>query len=107
PNVLMPPNHAKAQARGPYRAVGFGQKLRVRDLGQNVGGLPTAALADEILLRGEGQIRALLNVGGSPMMAWPDQRRTREALESLELVGTTALEYPPLDLTFRSVGLPQ
>ncbi len=94
PNVLMPPNHAKAQARGPYRAVG-GHKMRVRGLVQNIGGLPTAALAEEILLPGEGQIRALFNVGGSPMMAWPDQRKTREALESLELFVTTDVEYSP------------
>jgi anaerobic selenocysteine-containing dehydrogenase len=93
PNVLMPPNHAKAQARKPYRALGFGHKMRVRGLEQTNGGLPTAALADEILLPGEGQIRALLNVGGSPMMAWPDQRRTREALESLDLFVTTDVEY--------------
>jgi anaerobic selenocysteine-containing dehydrogenase len=93
PNVLMPPNHAKAQARRPYRALGFGHKMRVRGLEQTNGGLPTAALADEILLPGEGQIRALLNVGGSPMMAWPDQRRTREALESLDLFVTTDVEY--------------
>jgi hypothetical protein len=95
PNVLMPPNHAKAQARRPYRALGFGQKMRVRGLEQTNGGLPTAALADEILLPGEGQIRALLNVGGSPMMAWPDQRKTHEALESLELLVTTDVEYSP------------
>ena len=93
PNVLMPPNRARAQARGPYRAFGFGQKMRVRGLGQTNGGLPTAALAEEILLPGEGQIRALFNVGGSPMMAWPDQRRTRDALESLELLVTTDVEY--------------
>ena len=95
PNVLMPRNHAKAQARGPYRALGFGHKMRVRGLEQTNGGLPTAALAEEILLPGEGQIRALLNVGGSPMMAWPDQRRTRQALESLELLVTTDVEYSP------------
>ncbi len=95
PNVLMPPNRAKAQARGPYRAIGFGHKMRVRGLEQTNGGLPTAALADEILLPGDGQIRALLNVGGSPMMAWPDQRRTFEALDSLELFVTTDVEYSP------------
>ncbi|MHB8465876.1 MAG: molybdopterin-containing oxidoreductase family protein [Acidimicrobiales bacterium] len=95
PNVLMPPNHAKAQARRPYRALGFGHKMRVRGLEQTNGGLPTAVLAEEILLPGEGQIRALLNIGGSPMMAWPDQRRTREALESLELFVTTDVEYSP------------
>jgi anaerobic selenocysteine-containing dehydrogenase len=96
PNVLMPPNRAKAQARGPYRALGFGRKMRVRGLEQTNGGLPTAALADEILLPGDGQIRALFNVGGSPMMAWPDQRRTREALASLELLVTTDVEYSPM-----------
>jgi anaerobic selenocysteine-containing dehydrogenase len=95
PNVLMPPNHAKAQARRPYRAIGFGHKMRVRGLEQTNGGLPTAALADEILLPGEGQIRALFNVGGSPMVAWPDQRKTKEALESLDLFVTTDVEYTP------------
>ena len=95
PNVLMPPNHAKAQARRPYKASGFGHKMRVRGLEQVVGGLPTAALAEEILLPGEGQIRALFNVGGSPMAAWPDQRRTRKALEDLELFVTTDVEYSP------------
>ncbi len=93
PNVLMPENHAKAQARRPFRAIGFGKKMRVRGLEQTNGGMPTAALADEILLPGEGQIRALFNVGGSPMMAWPDQRKTREALESLDLFVTTDVEY--------------
>jgi anaerobic selenocysteine-containing dehydrogenase len=95
PNVLMPPNHAKAQARRPYRAIGFGHKMRVRGLEQTNGGLPTAALADEILLPGDGQIRALFNVGGSPMVAWPDQRKTKEALESLDLFVTTDVEYTP------------
>jgi anaerobic selenocysteine-containing dehydrogenase len=95
PNVLMPPNLAKAQARRPYRALGFGRKMRVRGLEQTNGGLPTAALADEILLPGDGQIRALFNVGGSPMMAWPDQQRTFEALKSLELLVTTDVEYSP------------
>ena len=77
PNVLLPPNHAKAQAFPPIPAWDLGTKLRVRGLGQTVAGLPTAALAEEILTPGDGQIRALFNVGGSPMMAWPDQRRTR------------------------------
>src|SRR5436305_10043371 len=45
PNVLMPPNHAKAQARGPYRAIGFGHKMRVRGLEEPNGGLTTDALA--------------------------------------------------------------
>jgi anaerobic selenocysteine-containing dehydrogenase len=117
PNVLMPRNQAKAQAYPPRPAWGFGHKMRVRGLGQNVGGLPTAALAEEILLPGEGQIRALLNIGGSPMMAWPDQRRTREALESLDLFVTTDIEYSPsarmahyivaTKMTFETPGMTQ
>ncbi len=95
PNVLMPRNKAKAQAYPPRPAWGFGHKMRVRGLEQNVGGLPTAALAEEMLLPGEGQIRALINIGGSPMMAWPDQRLTQQALESLELFVTTDVEYSP------------
>jgi len=86
PNVLLPAFTPKAQPYPPYRASGYGEKLRVRGLGQTTSGMPTAALADEILLDGDGQVRALFCVGGNPMMAWPDQRKTREALAKLELL---------------------
>jgi anaerobic selenocysteine-containing dehydrogenase len=117
PNVLMPPNRAKAQAIAPYRAWGFGHKMRVRGLEQTNGGLPTAALAEEILMPGDGQIRALFNIGGSPMMAWPDQRKTHEALKALELFVTTDVEYSPTarmadyvvatKMTFETAGMTQ
>ena len=58
----------------------------VRGLGNTACGLPTSALADEILLEGEGQIRALICMGGNPLMAWPDQTKTRAALEKLDLL---------------------
>jgi anaerobic selenocysteine-containing dehydrogenase len=32
--------------------------------------MPTAALADEILTPGDGQVRALIVVGGNPVLAW-------------------------------------
>jgi anaerobic selenocysteine-containing dehydrogenase len=48
--------------------------------------LPTAALVDEILTPGEGQVRALFVVGGNPLASWPNQARARRALESLELL---------------------
>ncbi len=54
--------------------------------------MPTAALADEILLEGEGQVKALICIGGNPMAAWPDQRKTERALESLELLVTLDTE---------------
>jgi anaerobic selenocysteine-containing dehydrogenase len=39
-----------------------------------------------MLLEGKGKIRALICYGGNPMMAWPDQIKTREALEGLDLL---------------------
>jgi len=42
--------------------------------------MPTAALPDEILLPGEGQVRALISCAGNPAAAFPDQRKTVAAL---------------------------
>ena len=94
PNVLLPPNPARAQAYPPY-PVTTGRRMRVRNLEQTVAGLPTGALAEEILTPGPGQIRALFNVGGSPATAWPDQSLARRALEDLDLFVTTDIEYSP------------
>lgn len=85
PGVLMTRMVAKAQAVSPYPAWGFGEKIRVRNLTNTVAGMPTAALADEILLPGEGQVRALFSLGSNPMAAWPDQHKTLAALNALEL----------------------
>jgi anaerobic selenocysteine-containing dehydrogenase len=94
PNVLLPPVRTRAQAFPPYPAL-TGRRMRVRGLERSVAGLPTGALAEEILLPGPGQIRALFNVGGSPATAWPDQRLARRALEDLDLFVTTDVEYSP------------
>ncbi len=88
----MPAFTAKAQAHPPYEGWGYGERLRVRGLTDTVCGMPTAALADEILLEGEGQVKALICIGGNPMAAWPDQRKTLRALESLELLVTLDTE---------------
>ncbi|BBY26736.1 molybdopterin-containing oxidoreductase family protein [Mycolicibacterium sediminis] len=92
PNTLMPAFVAKAQPHPPYEGWGYGEKLRVRDLTDTVAGMPTAALADEILLPGDGQVKALICIGGNPMAAWPDQRKTLRALESLDLLVTLDTE---------------
>ncbi|MDG2303261.1 MAG: molybdopterin-dependent oxidoreductase [Candidatus Binatia bacterium] len=86
PGVLINWPPRKAQAVEPSPAWGFGEKLRVRGLGNTAAGLPTAAAADEILLEGEGQVRALLNLGGNPLVAWPDQKKTHDALGRLDLL---------------------
>ena len=92
PNTLLPAFTAKAQPHAPYQGWGYGERLRVRGLTDTVAGMPTAALAEEILLTGDGQVRALICVGGNPMAAWPDQRKTEQALKSLDLLVTLDTE---------------
>ena len=75
-----------ARAEKPRPGSGPGQALRVRGLTETAAGLPTAALADEILTPGPGQVRALIVVGGNPLLSWPNQAKTRRALESLDLL---------------------
>jgi anaerobic selenocysteine-containing dehydrogenase len=88
PFVLIPERLGRAQAEIKPKPWGYGEQLRVRNLGDNASGLTPAALAEEILLEGEGQVKALLCVGSNPMGAWPDQLRTYEALKTLELLAT-------------------
>lgn len=84
--ALTPPAQVKAQAIGPMlNQLTRGPKARLRDLHSHRGEAPTSTLAEEILLEGEGQIRALFTLGGNPVVAWPDQRKTIQALTSLDL----------------------
>lgn len=85
PFVLLPEHRGKAQCESKPRAWGFGEELRVRDLTNSASGLSAAALADEILLEGDGQVKALICLGGNPMTAWPDQLKTYEAMKKLDL----------------------
>ncbi len=87
PASLGQPTLAKAQALPPYPefAYGFGENIRVRGLSNTAAGMPTAALADEIITPGEGQVRALISHGGNPLSAWPDQLKTQQAFDTLEL----------------------
>ena len=57
----------------------------MRGLHSILGQAPTSALADEILEPGPGRVRALLTVGGNPVLAWPDQVKVVRALEALDL----------------------
>jgi anaerobic selenocysteine-containing dehydrogenase len=84
PGVLEAQRSFKAQPSPPRPAWNLGQKLRVRGFSMAASGLPTAALADEILMEGEGQIKALITVGGNPLLAWPDQKKTLAAMKALE-----------------------
>ena len=75
-----------ARTEKPRLASGFGETLRVRGLTDTAAGMPTAALADEILTPGPGQVKALFVVGGNPMLSWPNQAKTQRALAALELL---------------------
>ncbi len=85
PGVLGPSFAPRAQANAPWPAWGYGEKLRVRGFTDAACGLATSALPDEILMPGEGQVKALISIGGNPLMAWPDQNKTLKALKALEL----------------------
>lgn len=88
--ILGPPITRRAATRGPMMHLIEGApKSRIRGLHQFLGEMPTATLADEMLLEGEGQVRGLINLGGNPVVAWPDQDRTVRALKGLELLVST------------------
>jgi anaerobic selenocysteine-containing dehydrogenase len=90
PNVLLPAFTPRAQPYAPY-PVTSDRKMRVHGLTENVCGMPTAALADEILEEGDGQVRILFCLGGNPVLAWPDQLKTEASLKKLELL--VVLDY--------------
>ena len=83
---FTPPSPLRAQAYTPsVDALTKGTPARVHNLHSFRGEANTSVLADEILLEGDGQVRALFTLGGNPVVAWPDQRKTVEALGQLDL----------------------
>jgi anaerobic selenocysteine-containing dehydrogenase len=59
-------------------------RSRVRGLPEFAGELPVAALAEEILTPGEGQVRALLTCAGNPVLSTPGGRQLEQALPQLD-----------------------
>ena len=86
PGMLQPARSRHADVHAANPEFGKGPKSRVRGLGEIIGEMPTAALNDEILIDGEGQVKALFCLGGNPMVAFPDQDKTLEAMEKLDLL---------------------
>jgi anaerobic selenocysteine-containing dehydrogenase len=101
PSVLTPDLPRPAQALPPeflppdLSPIANAEISRIRGLRQVYQEMPTAALADEILTPGEGQVRALIVVGGNPVLAWPDQKRTLRALDELELLVCLDIRLTP------------
>ncbi len=103
----------------------FGRwKSRVRGLPEFGGELPVAALAEEVLTPGEGQVRALITVAGNPVLSTPNGTQLDRALDSLAfmvavdfylnettrhadviLPPTCTLEHDHYDLIFHSFAV--
>lgn len=97
---------------------------RVSGLPEYGGELPVAALAEEMLCAGEGQVRALVTVAGNPVLSTPNGRQLEHALQGLEfmlsidlyinettrhadliLPSTSALENDHYDTTFNLLAV--
>ena len=59
---------------------------RVRGLPEFMGELPVAAMAEEMLTEGDGQIKALVTSCGNPVLSTPNGKQLDAALEKLEFM---------------------
>ncbi|MCH1511943.1 MAG: molybdopterin-dependent oxidoreductase [Acidimicrobiales bacterium] len=84
-SLLQPDTPKRAQVLGPFNPLS-GPESRFRGLRGYGGEMPCTTLAQEIIEPGEGQIRALFSNGGNPVAAWPDQARSLQAMETLDLL---------------------
>jgi anaerobic selenocysteine-containing dehydrogenase len=88
PGVLSPRKPRRARVIPPRRSWERGHQSRIRGIGMLYGEMMAGIMADEILVPGKGQIKALIVDGGNPVNSLPDQRKTVAALSSLELLVT-------------------
>jgi len=68
---------------------------RIRGIKQVFQEMPTSVAAEEILTPGEGQVKALIVIGGNPVSSWPDQEKTLAALDALELLVCIDIKETP------------
>ncbi len=74
-----------ARGNGRSHRLG-GRSTRVDAMPVALGEHPASAMANEILTEGDGQLRAMITVGGNPVLSCPDSDRFDDALESLEFM---------------------
>ena len=87
PRVFTAASPRRAQVGAPIPMYGEGfPASRFRGLTHLGYEMPCNVLADEMLEPGEGQVRALINIGGNPIVAFPDQDKMARALDGLELL---------------------
>lgn len=61
-------------------------RSRVRNLPEFDGKLPVATLAEEILTKGEGQIKGMLTIAGNPVLSTPNGTQLDRAFEQLDFM---------------------
>lgn len=61
-------------------------RSRVRGLPEGMGELPAPCLAEEILVPGPGQVRALITIAGNPARSVPNSGHVERALEDLDFM---------------------
>lgn len=61
---------------------------RVRKLPEFAGELPAAALAEEMLTEGPGQVKALVTLAGNPVLSTPNGRQLERGLGGLEFMAS-------------------
>ncbi|CAM3469561.1 molybdopterin-dependent oxidoreductase [Parendozoicomonas haliclonae] len=65
----------------------FGKGLsRVRKLPEFNGEFPVAAMAEEMLVEGDGQVRGLVTVAGNPVLSTPNGTQLEKGLEGLDFM---------------------
>jgi anaerobic selenocysteine-containing dehydrogenase len=124
PGGAMFSRPAHEQPRSPRQFITGRWHTRVRGLPETRSELPVSALAEEILVPGEGRIRAMVTIAGNPILSTPDSSRLTEALASLDfmvsldvylnettrhadviLPGTTPLRRPHYDFAFYGLSV--
>jgi anaerobic selenocysteine-containing dehydrogenase len=87
PRVFTAASPRRAQVGAPIPMYGKGfPESRFRGLTHLGFEMPCNVLADEMLTPGEGQVRALISIGGNPIVAFPDQDKMARALDGLDLL---------------------
>lgn len=86
PGLILGWQPKPAQVVNIGRSWESGPKSKAGGFGTIGGEMLTPILADEILLPGENQIKALFSVGGNPVAAIPDQNKVVKAFKELDLL---------------------
>jgi len=61
-------------------------RSRVRDFPEALGELPASTMAEEIDTPGEGRLRAMITIGGNPILSSPNGERLEQAFRSLDFM---------------------